>query len=206
MSLPPIPDHLEHRPVVAGRVVPWVAQWDREKLTGRIVHDARFAAPLLDVTWQPDVGRPVWGLMHLDRQRACWVRGLCQICGPGTKADVLLQRRERTTFDGGEVDIWDEPGVCEPCAHYALSVCPGLLADPDPAPSWRPEEGRLLAVVVNPLLAPLQKGDQFDRAARRRIQRALDRYGALIGAFRLVTPASAHRPWPGVAHADQVAG
>lgn len=116
---PPKIRRLEHD--ARGFPIPYIAQR----------FDSLRPAPVIGalgmvMTDNPNVPDLRMGKMSEVRQRECWLKGLCQVCG-----DPI----EGARFVAG--GLWDQPVMSfafrEPwcdieCMRYALQVCPGLVA------------------------------------------------------------------------------
>lgn len=92
---PPIPATCEHRPTVAGVVIPW----------GNV--------QLAD-------GGADFRSQHESRIQRCWLEGLCQICGTTLGRPIVLfgGPRQVTNLQ------FDEPPMHPECAVYASQACP----------------------------------------------------------------------------------
>jgi hypothetical protein len=119
-----------------GRPVPHVNVWSAEKPdTSWIV---RYDPVVADLAVQAPsglqgIGAPDFTKQEPRRARWCTVRRRCQVCTAPVGDDGLLVvaslSLERVYVDelGTECDVVTEPWLCEPCARFALAVCPGLI-------------------------------------------------------------------------------
>ncbi|MFJ6212156.1 hypothetical protein ACIQGZ_02290 [Streptomyces sp. NPDC092296] len=78
-------------------------------------------------------GRPVYRVMHPDRQRRAMLELLCQICGgPASRTSrgwLFLANRtgpELAAAGGAEEMLTAQPPLCLPCAGIAVRQCPSL--------------------------------------------------------------------------------
>ena len=101
MSLPPIPEALAHRPLIAGMVVPYI--------TGR-----------------GDDGVLRFGLVDGDRQRECLRTRLCAVCGLVMREQIAFLVRPWS--DAVILPDWVyakvfEPGLHPVCLAYTAAAC-----------------------------------------------------------------------------------
>ncbi|RKN45747.1 hypothetical protein [Streptomyces hoynatensis] len=147
-------------PVPAGRVltwgpkrlpVPYAAPWSGEEVqtgSGLVLRPDGNGIGYRDETpadrdrhgvlWarmtdSPGSGRPNYRTMHIQRQRACMLGLLCQVCGGPADRDakgwlfVLRQPPPHEDTPGWpEGLLCTKPPVCRPCAHLAAHHCPHL--------------------------------------------------------------------------------
>lgn len=92
---PPIPATCEHRPTVAGVVIPW----------GNV--------QLAD-------GGADFRTQHESRIQRCWLEGLCQLCGQGVDGLMVLFGGPNQI----SALQFDEPPMHPECAVYASQACP----------------------------------------------------------------------------------
>lgn len=135
---PEIPPCLAHLPVWRGMPVPWVAAWSSE---GRTVvrYDPHAGGVAIFNRGRLGRGRPVFGVMSPERQRAAILTGRCQLCG--RHLDDLDQQPEEYTAETGWLpnhpkltETTDQAGTqyfLEPpchraCAEWAAIGCPGI--------------------------------------------------------------------------------
>jgi len=132
-----------------GESVPWSVAWSGEQ-EFRLQPSATFPG-MIEVSQaeRPGVGVPVFGAVHVDRQRRGLAGHLCHVCGEPTEP------RDRWIFpaaSGGMVDMGDgtERYGCNvapvhgACARRAQRQCPHLkaaFARPVACPA---DEGRLI--------------------------------------------------------------
>lgn len=124
---PDIPDHLAHRPIWHGLVIPWVAAWSSEGII-TVANDPIAGRVAVFTKGRQGRGRPVFGVMNPPRQRAAVLTGLCQICGRSLEDTGWLPNHPKLveSFDdkGGQWLL--EPPCCQPCALYSTAACPGI--------------------------------------------------------------------------------
>ncbi|MFI4964729.1 MAG: hypothetical protein ACHP9T_05105 [Caulobacterales bacterium] len=132
-----------------GESVPWSVAWSGEQ-EFRLQPSATFPG-MIEVTQaeRPGVGVPIFGAVHVDRQRRSLAQHLCHVCGRPTSP------RDRWIFpvaSGGMVTLADGTerygGNVAPvhgaCARRAQRQCPHLkaaFARPVACPA---DEGRLI--------------------------------------------------------------
>lgn len=115
-----------------GLPVPYVNRWgaeDVDRLSVGFDHHICQRAVFLDDSTQ---AVPDFTAQNMQRQRECWVRGLCQVCGrpvPWSRrylvvADMSVDRIE---LRGRIVPVVFEPWLDERCATFALGQCPALI-------------------------------------------------------------------------------
>lgn len=129
-----------------GQPVPWVTRWSAENQE----HVAYGATPRPDgslavsykggkgmrdhmgVLWLYEGirrgGEPEWRRVSTYRQRACMIKGLCQVCGKKIQESPI---EWLMPFDGIEqwssnVSLTMQPPTCAACIPLALDVCPNL--------------------------------------------------------------------------------
>lgn len=135
---PEIPACLAHRPVWKGMPVPWVAAWSSEGLTV-VRYDPHVGGVAIFNRGRQGRGRPVFGVMAPERQRAAILTGRCQLCG--RYLDDLTDQPDDSTDETGWLP--NHPGLCETvdqngtqylleppchrgCAEWAAVGCPGI--------------------------------------------------------------------------------
>ena len=132
-----------------GENVPWSVSW-----TGESAFDlapSRDFPGLIDLVQEqkPGVGAPVFGFVHVTRQRLGMVGHLCHVCGRPTPA------RDRYLFpveSGGFVTLADGevryggnvPPVHLDCARKARRLCPHLGGSRAAPVAFPGDEGRLV--------------------------------------------------------------
>jgi hypothetical protein len=128
-------------------VVPWIASWSGEQSHRRqVVYSGRggiaYAAETPEdrdphgVLWNGRTeargsGRPQFGDIHPERQRAAMTYLLCQVCGlPADRDDrgvLWLLEDNRGDWRGWpERLMTTHPPICLPCAGAAAAQCPHL--------------------------------------------------------------------------------
>lgn len=111
--------------------VPWNAAWTGE--AGCEVRPCRYAGGRLAV-WQPfkpGVGRPLFALPHVVRQRKSIAEMRCTVCGHRTQPDDRwhFALGDECTLSNGDPGLMTtEAPVHKACADLALSLCPRLKA------------------------------------------------------------------------------
>lgn len=129
-----IPEHLrELRRDAHGRPVPWINVWgkgeDTERWTIRYDRSCkRVAAFLADL---PD-GEPDFTRQSPQRQRACMVYGLCQVCArpvDWSARHLVISSVSVEVIDlqATKVPAVTEPWLCPDCAVFAVRHCPALI-------------------------------------------------------------------------------
>lgn len=132
-----------------GESVPWSVAWSGEQDFG--LRKSVLFPGMIELTQaeRPGRGVPIFGAMHVDRQRRGLAEQLCHVCGAPTPP------RDRWIFpaasggmvtlaEGGERYGGHVPPVHEACARRAQRQCPHLkmaMARPVACPA---EEGRLI--------------------------------------------------------------
>jgi hypothetical protein len=94
---PPIPVHLAQFPVVGGLVVPYITLRHRN-------------------------GAAALGLVDYNRTVRCFTERRCGVCGGIVAGRMVFLMR---SFDLTR-KLSSEPGLCPPCAAYAIAACPML--------------------------------------------------------------------------------
>jgi ferredoxin len=132
-----------------GENVPWSVAWSGEGAF-RLQTSVLFPGMVeLSQAERPGEGAPIFGAVHVDRQRRGLAEHLCHVCGQPTPV------RDRWIFpvasggmvtlaDGGERYGGNVPPVHEACARRAQRQCPHLraaMARPVACPA---DEGRLI--------------------------------------------------------------
>ena len=132
-----------------GENVPWSVAWSGEQAF-RLQKSVLFPGMIeLSQAERPGEGVPIFGAVHVDRQRRGLAEHLCHVCGQPTLA------RDRWIFpvasggmvtlaEGGERYGGNVPPVHEACARRAQRQCPHLraaMARPVACPA---DEGRLI--------------------------------------------------------------
>lgn len=115
-----------------GRVlpVPYVAMWTSE-MPNYIVRPEPLLGgrrALFRETGKRGEGEPVFGKMEVGRQRACILRGLCQVCAEPIEGPrwMALLVEHASLPDGQELPAVREPATCTLCMRTSLRLCPGL--------------------------------------------------------------------------------
>lgn len=132
-----------------GENVPWSVSW-----TGESAFDLRPSQDFPGLTdlvqeQKPGVGSPVFGFVHVSRQRMGMVRHLCHVCGrPTPTRDRYLFPVESggfVTLADGEVRYGGNvPPVHLDCAHKARRLCPHLSGSHAEPVLFPRDEGRLI--------------------------------------------------------------
>lgn len=132
-----------------GESVPWLVAWSGEQAF-ELQKSVLFPGMIeLSQAERPGEGVPIFGAVHVNRQRRGLAQHLCHVCGQPTPA------RDRWIFpaasggmvtmaEGGERYGGNVPPVHEACARRARRQCPHLkaaMARPIACPA---DEGRLI--------------------------------------------------------------
>lgn len=163
-----VPDHLAHRPVRNGLVVPWVTIWSAEMLLVNTVQmtsrgvvaryeERRWGLCLMALPNNP-AGRPEWRSTHSSRQRRCMFALRCQVCGnkiEGLPTFIIPQGDAADQWSGE--GLTKQPPVCEPCLEAAMVWCPHLAHVPPSAiVRGRPRLVGMTGDVMDPLTGELE--------------------------------------------------
>lgn len=107
-----IPARCADRPVFSGMVVPYVT---------RICAD----------------GKPDFKIIEPFTVLECATKRLCGICGTTMGSRIFFIGGEKSTAQGTYLD----PPMHEPCARYAMAVCPFLIGSTDYSPVTTTRDG-----------------------------------------------------------------
>jgi hypothetical protein len=135
------------------KTIPWVTRWTGEKITevpfgvnpfvggpgGSVFIDPKFGTENRDengVLWRPEginrKGSPEFSQVNSNRQRACMLKGLCQVCGkkiderPIRWLMVPAQLEHLSSDNDKTVDCTQSPPTCSDCIPIAQALCPAI--------------------------------------------------------------------------------
>lgn len=143
-------DERTGRPLYRGLPVPWVTRWSGEVPTDPDKIYPQISESYARIAYRDEIpsdrdehgvlwiregltrtGEPVFKAVHSRRQRACWTRRRCQVCGQPFPAGQPLTWIEAVS-DGSTIVNSAEPFVttaaptCRACATVAAKMCPHL--------------------------------------------------------------------------------
>lgn len=131
MKIPAFLNHL--RTDAKGRPVPYINRYGPEDARRlRIDDDPNIGGiPALFDDDQHELV-PDFTAQNMQRQRECMAKGLCQVCGrpmPWSRRFLVVSSIsvDRITIGDRPAVALTEPWLDEPCAKFAMKVCPGLI-------------------------------------------------------------------------------
>lgn len=116
-----------------GLPVPFINAWGAEtRETTRVAYDPLVGGVALFLDDHGD--EPDFTRQNPQRQRRCWVEGLCQVCGKGVPWSrrnlVVAALSVKWSYVDSlrrEVPVVAEPWLCDRCCAIAVGWCPALI-------------------------------------------------------------------------------